>query len=207
MAEKADDTKNAFLNGEFSAKRKKLRTAGYPKVEEAQLNWFKAVRDQNVPICGLIMMQRAEELAEKLGVPKGEFKCSNGCLDRFKERHGISFKGICGEANSVDTDSEQMEEWRQARSIILKDYSPDNVYNADETGIFFWSLPDKTLEFKNKDCHGGKQSKERITAMVCANMSGTDKHPLLVLGKSWKPRSFNNVKSFPTEYDTNKKAW
>ena len=34
---KADDIKNAFLNGDFSAKRKKLRTAGHPEVEEALL--------------------------------------------------------------------------------------------------------------------------------------------------------------------------
>ena len=107
----------------------------------------------------------------------------------------------------MDTGSDQMEEWYQTLSIILKEYSPDNVYNADETGIFFQCLPDKTLEFKNKDCHGGKQSKERITAMVCTNMSGTDKRPLLVIVKSSKPRCFNNVKSFPTEYDANKKAW
>ena len=63
------------------------------------------------------------------------------------------------------------------------------------------------LKFKDKDCHGGKQSKERITAMVCGNMSGTDKRPLLVISKSSKPRCFNNIKSFPTEYDANKKAW
>ena len=91
--------------------------------------------------------------------------------------------------------------------MILKEYDPKNVYNADETGVFFRCLPDKTLEFKDKDCHGGKQNKERITAMVCANMSSTDKRPLLVLGWSAKRRCFNNVKSFPTEYDANKKAW
>ena len=204
---KADGIKNAFLNSDFSAKRKKLRTAGYPEVEEALLKWYKTARDHNVPISGPFMMQRAGELAEMLGIPKGEFKCSTGWLDRFKERHGISFKRICGEENAVDTGSDQMEEWHRTLSVILKEYSPDNVYNADETGIFFRCLPDKTLEFKNKDCHGGKQSKERITALVCANMSGTDKRPLLVLGKSAKPRCFNNVKSYPTEYDANKKAW
>lgn len=33
------------------------------------------------------------------------------------------------------------------------------------------------------------------------------KRPLLVLGKSAKPRCFNNVKSFQTECDANKKVW
>ena len=127
---KADDIKNAFLNSEFSSRCKELRTAGYPEVEEALLQWLKAVRDQNVSISGPIMMQQAKELAENLGMPKGEFKCSNGWRDRFKERHGISFKRICGEANSVDTGSDQMEEWHQTLSIILKEFTSDNVYNA-----------------------------------------------------------------------------
>ena len=70
---KADDIKNAFLNGDFSAKHKKLRTAGHPEVEEF-LKWFKTARDNNIPLSGPFMMQRAGELAEKLGVPAGEFQ-------------------------------------------------------------------------------------------------------------------------------------
>ena len=68
--------------------------------------------------------------------------------------------------------------------------------------IFFTGLlPDKTLEFKNVSYHGGKLSKDRLTAMVCANMPGSDKLPVLVIGRS------KNVKSLTTEYLANKKAW
>ena len=81
------------------------------------------------------------------------------------------------------------------------------IYNADETGLFYRLLPDRTLEFKNVDCHGGKQSKERITTLVCANMSGSDKLPMFVLGKSSKPRCFKNAKTLPTQYNANMKAW
>ncbi|MEW8546499.1 MAG: transposase, partial [Candidatus Thiodiazotropha sp.] len=204
---KADEIKNAYHNGDYSAKRKRLRTAGYPEVEEALLKWFKSARDQNVPITGPFMMEKATGLAERLGVPEGQFKVSSGWLERFKERHGISFKRVCGEEKSVDMHSDQMEEWKRTLSVILKEYQPDDIYNADETGLFFRLMPDKTLEFKNVDCHGGKQSKERITALVCANMSGTDKVPLFVLGKSANPRCFKNVKSLPTQYDANPKAW
>jgi hypothetical protein len=57
-------------------------------------------------------------------------------------------------------------------------------------------FPDKTLEFKNVSCHSGKLSKDRLTTMVCANMSGSDKLPILVIGKSKNPRCFKNVKSY-----------
>ena len=38
-------------------------------------------------------------------------------------------------------------------------------------------------------------------------MSGTDKVPLFVLSKAAKPHCFKNVKSLPTENDSNAKAW
>ena len=60
-------------------------------------------------------------------------------------------------------------------------------------GYFFRLLPDKTFEFKDVKCHGGKQSKDRLTALVCANMSGTDKLPMFIIGKSQNPRCFKNV--------------
>ena len=60
---KSDDIKNSYLNGDFTSKRKKLRTAGYPEVEEALLTWFKSTRDNNVPISGPFIMSKAEEFA------------------------------------------------------------------------------------------------------------------------------------------------
>ena len=89
----------------------------------------------------------------------------------------------------------------------MQTYSPADIYNADETGVFFRLLPNKTLEFKDVDCHSGKKNKERLTAMVCANMSGTDRLSLLIIGKPANPRCLMHVKALPTEYEANKKAW
>ncbi|XP_054087769.1 tigger transposable element-derived protein 4-like [Zeugodacus cucurbitae] len=68
-------------------------------------------------------------------------------------------------------------------------------------------MPDKTLKFKGENCSGGKLSKDRITVMVAANMSGTEKKKLLIIGKSQKPRCFRSVKSLPVDYANNRKAW
>ena len=63
---------------------------------------------------------------------------------------------------------------------LLMDYAPQDVFNADEMGLFWQVLPDKTFSFKSDQCHGGKKSKENISVLVCANMDGTVKLPLLV---------------------------
>lgn len=112
---------------------------------------------------------------------------------------GFPLKGVCGEDKSVDTQSADMIIWNKKLPNILQAYAPDNIYNAYGIGIFYKMLPDKTMEFKDVNCNGGKKNKERITAMVCANMSGTDKLPLLVIGRALHPRCFKHVKSLPVE--------
>ena len=51
--------------------------------------------------------------------------------------------------------------------------------------------------------------KERITLLPCSNASGDLKFPLLVIGKSAKPRAFKNVdmSALPAQYTSQKSAW
>ena len=77
---------------------------------------------------------------------------------------------------------------------LLEGYEPRNVFNADETGLFWRATPTTTLELKGKKCYGGKLSKERITVLVAANADGTEKLPLFSIGKFKTPRCFKNIK-------------
>jgi hypothetical protein len=81
------------------------------------------------------------------------------------------------------------------------------VYNADETALFYKLMPNKTLALKGKRCTGSKNSKERITVLLCTNLTGTDKLLPLVIGKYRNPRFFKNVHNLPCEYCLNAKAW
>ena len=193
----------AFDQATFEPERKRMRTATYEDVEDAVLLWFKNIRGRNVPVSGSILQTKAEELAKELG--HHDFRCSNGWLQRFKSRHGIAQKRICGESSSVSEVT--VDQWLSSLPTLIEGYEPHNIFNADETGLFFKLLPDKTLGFKKEPCHGGKHSKERITVLVGANVDGSEKLPLFVIGKSKKPRCFKNVRSLPVQYDASRKAW
>ena len=131
---------------------------------------------------------------------------SQGWLDRWKARHGIAMKVKCGESLSVD--KKATEDWKVLTlKPLLEQYNPCDIYNADETGLFYKCLPSRTLAFKGQTCSEGKLSKDRITLLVAANMDGSDKLPLLTIGKFEKPRCMKNIKSLPTSYKWNSKSW
>ena len=89
---------------------------------------------------------------------------------------------------------------------LQKGYRAD-VYNADETGLYWRVLPNKTHAIAGEICTGDKKSKEKVTILVCTNLSGSDKCPLLTIGKFRHPRCFNGVCCLPMQYEANKSAW
>ena len=77
-------------------------------------------------------------MATKLGIT--DFGGSNRWLDIFKSRHDLSFRFICGESETVN--EETAVTWmEEVLPNLLKDYSPDDIYNADEFGLFFVRAP------------------------------------------------------------------
>jgi len=56
-------------------------------------------------------------------------------------------KAISGKEETVNPDVKNA--WiTQSLPHLLDGYNAENVYNADETGLFFQMIPNKTLAFK-----------------------------------------------------------
>ena len=103
-----------------------------------------------------MLKAKAEELATELDQTV-QWTCSNGWLTRWKKRHNITFRAICGQSASVDLTV--CEDWKELTlKPILQRYSANNVFNADETGLYWKLLPDKTHAIKEDACSGGGKS-------------------------------------------------
>ena len=114
-------------------------------------------------------------------------------------------KTISGKSNSVT--SEMVNAWKEILlPTLLSNYELKDICNADEFGLFYKCVINKTYQLKSEKCSGGKLSKIRITGMAAANAVG-DKIPMFVIGKSQKPRCFKNVKFLPCRYRNQKKNW
>ncbi|XP_050023185.2 tigger transposable element-derived protein 4-like [Dermacentor andersoni] len=155
--------------GSHADQRKRVRDPLYTDVEEALYQWFITTRAHNVPISGPILATKAKNFAFLLGRPN--FVPGGGWIQHFKERHGIVYKNVVGEAASLDTEAKQ--QWLQTKlPSVLERYAED-TYNCDETALFFQMLPSKTHALKGDRCPGGKHSKLRVTVLLCVSMDGS----------------------------------
>ncbi len=86
----------------------------------------------------------------------------------------------------------------------------DQIYNAGEAGLNFKMLPCKKLAVRNEpNVPGAKKNKERLTILTYTNTAGTHRLPLMVIGKSAKPRALNKIpqNQLPVFYKNQKCTW
>jgi len=198
LANKESISKSAT---QYSGSRKAIRVGEHPALERGLYEWFVKVRAQNVPVTGIVLQQKALEFAQKCDIK--DFQASPGWLGKFKSRFNIHNHKLVGE--SASTNPEHVVKGWEMVSNALKTYGADNCYNADETGLYFKMTPEYSLVASGEKTAGSKQSKERVTLLVCSNASGTKKIPLWMIGKFENPRGMPKEK--PLVYKANKKAW
>lgn len=187
-------------------KRKTLKKAEYPEVEDALYLWFLQERNRHTPISGPILAMKAKFFYKEI-TKKDDFVASKGWLEGFKSRHGIRLMTITGEKLSNDATCVEPFISRFLQRVKDLDLCPSQVYNADESGLFWRVIPNKTfVSYDEKSVPGRKVSKERVTILPCANASGTHTLKLVVIGKSKNPRAFKNI-DLPVHYYGQKSAW
>ena len=105
----------------------------------------------------------------------------------------------------IDAVNKELEELR----TMLIPYKADDIYNMDETALYWKTIPDWTLA--NEPRSGGKKIKNRITVNLCCNATGTHKLDIWFIGTSKKPRCFSssrvNINNLNMEWRYNKTAW
>ncbi|CAE6458781.1 unnamed protein product [Rhizoctonia solani] len=177
-----------------------------PDVDKAVSQWVvQKLSNPRTRLNGDMIREKAREFSCLLGYPENVLKFSNGCLERFKVRLGLSQHCFHGEAASAPVERIDNERYRLLAIIVL--YPPWDVYNVDETALLFCFVPTTGLAFKNM--LRVKIDKKRLTYMLCANMDGSNKRPPLVIGRAKQPRCFEgrSAESMKFYYFWNSKAW
>jgi hypothetical protein len=143
----------------FKSNHKKVRNGAYPKLEESLKQWIAFVWDNKIPLTGPTIKENAKDLAKISGIQN--FEASDGWLPNFRSRNDILFQKIHGESASVD--KEIASNFMTVKlPQLIKDYSPSDIYNGDEFGLFWKCTLDKTMLAKGQSCKGGKKVKKEL---------------------------------------------
>ena len=142
-----------------------------------------------IPVSVPMIQEEALPIALKLNITG--FTASNEWLEKWKTRHNAKQFSVAGEDGEVN--AETLKSWAERLPEIVKGYELKYIWNADETGLFWRALPDKSLSVKKGRCKGGKYAKQPITVLLTVNALG-EKEPPIIIGRSLKPRCFKNVK-------------
>ena len=181
-------------------------TGQWHDLESILYEWQHTLNLRGAYISGDILIEKAHQIWNSLpqyrNQPPPAF--SNGWLHRFKQRYNIKQHTYHGEAGSVP---EEAEEEMKAIRTIAGNYNEDDIYNMDETGLFWRMPPSQSLSSVSRP--GVKQDKSRISIICCVNASGTDRLPIWVIGKARTPRALRNVNipAIGAQWRWNRKAW
>ncbi|XP_029654609.1 tigger transposable element-derived protein 4-like [Octopus sinensis] len=172
----------------------------FTEIDDNTIAWVNSMDLKGAILNDRIVTEKAKAFALNLEIT--EFKGSKGWLVKFKKRNGLKLRNMHGESATPNLVSDFIELIKNKISL----YGAQNVYNADETGLFYKMIPSKSVCKTIKS--GYKVLKDRVSVMLCTNVDGTDKRTPLLIGLFKNPRFFKNfdIKKYVI-YSNSKRAW
>nr|XP_014424896.1 tigger transposable element-derived protein 1-like [Pelodiscus sinensis] len=196
----------------------KQRSGLIIEMERLLTIWIEDQNQRNLPISLSLVQEKARSLFNDLkatrtaskGDCNEEFVASKGWFNRFKKRTNLHNIKVQGEAASADVSA--ASSFPKILEDIIDDggYLPEQIFNVDETGLFWKKMPERTyISKEEKSAPGHKASKDRLTLLLGGNASGDLKLKPLLVHRSLNLRALRNVTkaSLPVIWRANSKAW
>lgn len=114
-------------------RKRRRHITGNEEINELCWKWFQDATKRRICVTGPLLQKQARKFSSQL--KNDSFKASNGWLESFRKIHNISFGLMSGERGDVNTDT--VNDWKEKLKLICKGYEPENIFNMDETGLFF----------------------------------------------------------------------
>ncbi|XP_023238008.1 tigger transposable element-derived protein 1-like, partial [Centruroides sculpturatus] len=181
-----------------------------PEVEKVLIAWINHhTRTARTPLTQAIISAKALSIFDTLKKQRGEtseaetFSASKGWFDRFRKRAGW---------HNIKIQGKTAKEFPEKLAEIIEEegYSSRQIFNVDETGLFWKRMPSRThIAKEEKSKPGFKVSKDRVTLLLGANAAGDCKLKPLLIYRAETPRALKRIykRTLPVIWRWNTRAW
>lgn len=198
ILKKKDRILSAYKNGLDGRSRKRIRVRlGNDDINRLTWHWYEHKKAQCLPVQGPVVQAKAREFAEEFEAK--EFKASNGWLERFKKRYNLHFGSH--ECFTMKDD----KPWKENVMSVTDGYRPEDIFTLQEVGLLFRAPPDKTF-FSCVGCSLDEikaSASERLTVLLCCNMTGEFHNPVVVGKMSPNP----SLRQASVTWRSNRRSW
>jgi hypothetical protein len=170
------------------------------ELEEAVYMWYEQEQSKGVTLRGAEVQSAADRLAKDLKIEN--YSASSGWLWRLRNRHGLRYRKLCGEDLARIREVLNTSGRSVASFLTSADYicirSTARARLTCSTGPStriqtYRSITQMPLEKKS--------SKERFSAVLCANAEGSHRLKVVVVGKVRQPRTLKwLIDKLPVRY-------
>lgn len=174
--------------------QKNFSSMRHGEINRLVLEWYEELRAQGITVTGPMTQEKARELADCPSTYAPEFKASNGWLDSFKKRNGISYSTAYNRSNKL------------VESVA--GYDSKDIASCGETALFYKLLPQASAKLMEQKCAHSEFSNDRLTVLLCVFADGACEKPL-VIGKQENPKCFQFIDKdeLPVTWRWNNDAW
>ncbi|KAM4694159.1 tigger transposable element-derived protein 1-like isoform 1-T2 [Discoglossus pictus] len=196
----------------------KQRSGLIIETERLLLIWLEDQYKCNIPIGLALVQEKARSIfntlkaarVESEGSCDEEFVASKGWFNRFKNRANMQNIKMKGEAASANVPA--ATEFPEILKKMIEDggYLPEQIFNVDESGLFWKKMPERTyISKEEKSVLGHKAAKDRLTLLLGGNASGDFKLKPLLVNRCENPRALRRkIKAaLPVIWKSNLRAW
>jgi hypothetical protein len=133
--------RSALLFEEVKERTFRAFVGRFTELEDMFYIWIDSMRCAKLHVLPSLAIAKAKSIASSLSISKSNFKASWQWLSRFRAHRGLQKMLLHGEGAEVNKNDLELLAALEEFYKIIAQYDPENIYNMDETSLFFRLLP------------------------------------------------------------------
>ena len=136
---------SAVMSEETKTKKFRAFVGRFYELQDVLHLWIDSMRRANFPVSSSLVIAKTKRIGQQLSISEDELKASWQWMSRCRARRGLQKVLLHDEGAEMDKEYPKLLGTLNDLHYTIARYDSENVYNMDETELFFQLLLRYTL--------------------------------------------------------------